>query len=170
MPRSHLALLHGTGKTQAVRGLLSDLSGSNIHFGAATSDHWGCCYPSAHTLPPIIIIMGERWRKGNHVLQWKMAPEEPPWYWKMCCVLKNRKSLPNTAPPNLKKKTPWQFSAPQNKAETQIKKACLPTTKTIFRCELWLILGSVSGGIDQWNRPHLQRPKNAPPPKTTPPR
>ena len=31
------------------------------------------------------MTMGERWRKGNHVLQWKMAPrkerivlEEPP--------------------------------------------------------------------------------------------
>lgn len=116
--------------------------GSNIHFGANFRPLGVLLfpfrpYPSSHThgffvengwrISNMIVsglllghflsgtmIMGERWGKGNHVLQWKMAPrkerivlEEPPWYCKMLCPQESL-HLPNTAPPKLKK-TPWHF-------------------------------------------------------------
>ena len=147
--------------------------GSNIHFGANFRPLGVLLfpfrpYPSSHThgffvengwrISNMIVsglllvghflsgtmIMGERWRKGNHVLQWKMAPRNMI----LQNVVSSRIAAPSKhCPPQIKKKLPGTF-APQNRPKPQIKKAYLPTTKTIFRCEL-LALGSVSGGIDQ---------------------
>ena len=52
------------------------------------------------------MIMGERWRKGDHVLQWQMAPRkerivlEERLHDTEKCVVSSKicKSLPNTCP------------------------------------------------------------------------
>ena len=85
------------------------------------------------------MIMGERWRKGNHVLQWKMAPRkerivlEERLHDTEKCVVSSRIAAPSKhCPPKLKEKLPGTF-APQNRPKPQIKKAYLPTTKNHFQ-------------------------------------
>ena len=89
----------------------------------------------------------------------------PPWYWKMCCVLKNRTSLPNTAPsPQIKKKDSLAVSHLKTRPKPKLKRLVFQQQKPFS--------GAFAVGFREEstheNRPHLQRPKCHPRP--TPPR